>query len=107
MTEHWDPYSKEKSTVPDGIWVSGISGKTKAIPDVPVEPVVERKPIINSLAQRPTWIARERAGAERCILYLTTWILAVTFVAVGAGIGMVIARFYEIANIILVDGLGW
>lgn len=106
-TTPWEPFKRPEPTVPDGIWIAGLEGKTTAIPEAPVEPVVETKLLPRTFHQKPTWLAREKAGAERCVLYLTTWILAVTFVAASVGIGITIARFYEIANIILLDGLGW
>lgn len=105
MTEHWDPYRKleKPTTTRSDIWLPSL------VPALAMD-VTEKPPqLLPAIPMRrsafESWKARERAGIDRAMMYLTVWMLALTYTAVGIFIGMVISYIYSIAIIILQDAM--
>lgn len=96
----WDPYKKLEKPVVDGTWISS-SPSSAVIIDAPTS-----KPIAlpQRTVQRPSWWFETQASIERCVFWLTCWILTVSFVAIGVGLGMSLGWLWDIAYIVFIEG---
>jgi hypothetical protein len=63
--------------------------------------VRESPPIIpHRLIEKPPWWRREAEGIETAVLWLTTWILSLTYVFAGIVIGVTVSYLFELSMII-------